>query len=353
MSSENKNLKLAIVGTGIFATDQHLPTIDKLPNLTPAACYNRTKAKAETFASKANIDPSQVYESLEDIIKTDSVDFVDALLPVQYNLDAVKLAVKYNKPICLEKPIAANMAQAKEIVHLANGTDVPISILENWSYLKAIEILNKDVLPKIGDIVSFTYKSTGAWNDNNKYLATSWRQNPEHIGGFLSDGGVHQLALLTEVLGEVESVSGLTKQIREESGADDILFSTMKTKAGAIGTFTYGSSFGATDKSTSFTIYGTNGSAVYDFSPNLSKPTITYQTGPSSQEASKKTVIEVDETNTFVEEFKNFAEAVTKKDKSIVHVTAAKAYHHLAIVAAALDSSAKNGDSVKVEQPQV
>ena len=79
MSAENKNLKLAIVGTGIFATDMHLPTLDKFPNLTPTACYNRTKAKAETFAAKAKIDPSQIYESLEDIIETDSVDFVDAL----------------------------------------------------------------------------------------------------------------------------------------------------------------------------------------------------------------------------------------------------------------------------------
>lgn len=350
MSSENKNLKFAVVGTGIFATDRHLPTVEKIPNLTPAACYNRTKAKAEAFAAKAKIDPSQIYESLEDIIKTDSVDFVDALLPVQYNLDAIKLAIKHNKPICLEKPIAANMAQAKEIVQLSNSTDLPISILENWSYLKAIEVLKKEVLPKIGDIISYTYRSTGAWNEDNKYLATSWRQNPEHIGGFLSDGGVHQLALLTDVLGEVESVSGLTKQVREESGTDDILFSTLKMKSGVIGTFTYGSSFGATDKSSTFIIFGTNGSVEYNFSPSLSKPTITYQTGASSQKASEKIVIEVDENDTFVEEFTNFAEAVSKNDKSLVHVPASKAYHHLAIVAAALDSSAKNGDSVKVEQ---
>ena len=81
-------------------------------------------------------------------------------------------------------------------------------------------------------------------------MATGWRLKPEHIGGFLSDGGVHQLALLTEVLGDVESVSGLTQQLKEQSGTDDVLFSTLKTAKGAIGTFTYGSAFGATDKST-------------------------------------------------------------------------------------------------------
>ena len=97
-------------------------------------------------------------------------------------------------------------------------------------------------------------------------MATGWRLKPEHIGGFLSDGGVHQLALLTEVLGDVESVSGLTQQLKEQSGTDDVLFSTLKTAKGAIGTFTYGSAFGATDKSTFFKIFGTNGSATYDWS---------------------------------------------------------------------------------------
>lgn len=345
------NLNIAIVGTGIFATDTHLPTIQNIPYLTPTAAFNRTKSKAEVFAQKAGIAPAKVYDTLEEIFKDDSIDFVDALLPVQSNLDITKLAIQYNKPLAFEKPIAANLSQAREIVQLSKSTDLPIMVLENWSFLSAIKILNEEVLPKIGEVVSFTYNSTGPWNDNNKYLNTSWRQNPEHIGGYLSDGGVHQLALLTDVLGPVESISALTKQLRAESGADDILFSTLKLKSNVIGTFTYGSAYGATDKALSFTIYGTNGSVVYDFSPTLPKPTITYQTGTSLGSASEKTVIEVENVDTFEEEFKNFAAAVVAKDKSLVNVTPEKAFHHLAIVAAALDSSKANGSSVTVATP--
>lgn len=243
------------------------------------------------------------------------------------------------------------MAQAKEIVKLSESTDLPILVLENWAYLKAVSVLKDEILPKIGEVLSFTYRATGPWNDVNKYLATSWRQHPEHVGGFLSDGGVHQLALLTEVLGPVESVSALTRQVHEESGDDDVLFSTFKLTSGAIGTFTYGSAFGATDKSTSFTIYGTNGSIVYDWSPALKTPTITYQVGPSAERSEGKTVIEIENGNTIAEEFKNFAAAVSAKDKSLVNVTPAKAFHHFAIVVAAIESSKKNGDSVKVELP--
>ena len=344
-------LNFAVVGTGIFATDTHLPTFQKLQNFKPVAAYNRTKSKAETFAKKAGISENKVYDSLEDTFQDPEVDFVDVLLPVQFNLDAVKLAIENKKPICFEKPIAANLTQAKEIVRLSEGTDLPILVLENWAYLKAIKVLKEEVLPQLGEIVAFTYNATGPWNDNNKYLATGWRQKPEHIGGFLSAGGVHQLALLTEVLGNVRSVSGLTKQLREESGTDDVLFSTFNLNSGVIGTFTYGSAFGATDKSTSFTIYGKNGSATYDWSPSLSKPKIVYQTGTSGQNKSEKKTIEIDEVNTFEQEFENFAEAIEKKDKKLIKVPPTKAFHHLAIVAAALESSKKDGSNVNVESP--
>lgn len=345
----SNSIKFAVVGTGIFATDTHLPTIQKIPELKAVAAYNRTKSKAEAFAQKYGIAPEKVHDSLESVFQDPEVDFIDALLPVQFNLDAVKLAIQYKKPMAFEKPIAANLSQAKEIVQLSETTDVPLMVLENWTYLTAINIIKDQILPKIGDVIGFTYRATGPFNSTNKYLVTSWRQRPVHVGGYLSDGGVHQIALLTEVLGSVESISALTKQVREESGADDVLFSTMKMASGVIGTFTYGSTFGATDKSSSFTIYGTNGSLVYDWSPSLAKPTITYQTGTVSSEASEKVVIEVDEVDTIEEEFKNFRDVVAAKDKSLVRVTPAKAFHHLAIVEAALQSSKQNGDSVKVE----
>lgn len=341
-------LKVAIVGTGLFATSTHLPTLQKLENAVPYSCYNRTKAKAEDFAAKAGI--SKVYDSLEEVFQDKDVDVVDVLLPVQYNVDAVKLAIKYGKPICLEKPIAANLDQAKEIVQLASETDLPISVLENWSYMNAIEILKTEVLPKIGDVISFTYRSTGAWNENNKYLTTSWRQNPQHIGGFLSDGGVHQLALLTGVLGPVDLISALTKQVRKASGDDDIVYSTVKLESGVIGTFTYGSAFGATDKSSTFIIMGTNGSVEFDFSPSLPKKIVRYQTGDSAQSASPKQTIEIEGNDTSAAEFSNFLDAVVKKDKSLILTKPSLAYHHLAIVGAALES-AKTGDFSKVSSP--
>ncbi|KAK7679338.1 hypothetical protein QCA50_017555 [Cerrena zonata] len=153
----SKELNVAIVGTGIFASQAHLPNIEKVEGLKPYSAFNRTKSKAEKFAELAKIDKSKVADSLEEIFQDENVDIVDALLPVQTNVEIVKMAIKHNKPLMFEKPIAANLKQAKEIVELSNSTKLPINTLKN------------DILPKIGDVIAFTHNATGAFNEANKY----------------------------------------------------------------------------------------------------------------------------------------------------------------------------------------
>lgn len=346
-------LKVGFVGTGIFATDKHLPTFQGLPeHFKPVAAFNRTKAKAETFAEKASIAPEHVHDSIESILNDPEVDFIDALLPVQSNYVTIKAAIDSKKPIIVEKPIAADLEDAAKIVKLDKETDIPILIAENWVYFKAVDLI-KERLDKIGPVVSFTYRSTGPFYHKNKYLNTSWRQNPKHIGGFLSDGGVHQLALLTQVLGPFQSISAHTRQVRKESGTDDVLFSTVKLQSDVIGTFTYGSAFGAVEKHGSFIIYGENGSITLDFSAKNSKKKLKTVIGKYGEEIENEEDIEFDEdpTGGVGPEFENLYEAITKKDKSLIKATPEVTFHHLAIIAAALESSKKNGDSVTIAKP--
>ncbi|KAH3669162.1 hypothetical protein WICMUC_005001 [Wickerhamomyces mucosus] len=347
-----KQLNVGFVGTGIFAKEVHLPNYQSKPeHYKPTAAFNRTKAKAEQFAEIAGIDNSKVHNSLDEIIADPDVDFLDVLLPVENNLDVVTKAIKHNKPVVIEKPIAANIEQARKIVQLDESSSTPILIAEQWLYFKAIEEI-KQRLPKIGQILSFTYRSTGPFRKSSQYLNTSWRLKPNHIGGYLSDGGVHQLAVLTGVLGEIESISALTKQVREESGTDDILFSTLKTKDGAIGTFTYGSAFGSTEKHGSFIIFGLNGSITLDFSAGKPK-TLNVKVGSFGEDVPDEETIEIKESSPpgIPDEFENFYQSIVNNDKSLLLAKPRVAFHHLAIIDAALKSSKANGDHIKVEEP--
>ncbi|AQZ17320.1 hypothetical protein BZL39_L03920 [Zygosaccharomyces parabailii] len=346
-------LNVGIVGTGIFAREMHLPSYESFPDeFKVVAATNRTKSKALAFAKIAGIPEDKVYDNLDEILSDKDVDYIDAMLPAQFNLPTVKKAVAAKKPIILEKPIAANLDQARELVKIAESTDVPVGIAENWLFLEVIDVAKKH-LERIGPIVAFIHNSTGPFISHNKYLTTSWRQHPQHIGGFLSDGGVHQLGLVISLVGEFASVSALTKQVRPQSGTDDIVFSTVRVKdSDVIGNFTYGSAFGATEKSVFLKIFGKSGTILIDLS-NKAKPVVKVRIGETQETASEEEVypVETDGTNGVKAEFLNFHEAVAKKDKTLFRGTPRKTFHHLACVAAFLESSSKNGDSVKVQEP--
>lgn len=346
-------LNVGIVGTGIFAKERHLPSYQELSEkFKVVAAFNRTKSKAEEFAKLAGIANDKVYDNLDEILNDESVSYIDALLPVQFNADIVQKCIAAGKPIIMEKPIAATMEQARQIVKLSDSTELPVGVAENWLYLSCTDVV-KSHLAEIGPIEAFTYNSTGPFVLHNKYLSTTWRQHPEHIGGFLSDGGVHQLALLTDILGEIESVSALTKQVRKQSGTDDIVFSTLKLRdSSVIGTFTYGSAFGSCEKSVFLKIYGLNGSILLNVS-NKKNPYVEVTVGGSAEADAKTSRFEISQEDSFGvnSEFLNFREAVLNKEKHLLKSTPRKAFHHLACVAAFLKSSSENGNNVPVEQP--
>ncbi|GMM58104.1 hypothetical protein DAKH74_047200 [Maudiozyma humilis] len=343
-------LNVGIIGTGIFARDDHLPAYQKHPeHFKVAAAFNRTKAKALDFAKIAGIPDSKVYDSLDAILGDKDIDFVDALLPVQFNVPTLQKAVAAGKPMIIEKPIAATMAQAREFVKIAEATDVPVAIAENWLQLKFVAEAKKHI-QRIGRIVGFSYNFTGPNSKTGKYKTTSWRAHAEHVGGSLSDGGVHQIAVLTDLLGDCESVSAFTTNVDTEDTMPDAVFAVMKMKSGAVGNYTYGTRFGATKKSIYVKIYGAEGTVYLDLN-NRDAPTITVNIGDCKENAKKEEVYTVQQENTYGvgDEMLNFYEAVSKKDKTLIRATPRVAFHHLACIDAFVKSSDNNGNNVKVE----
>lgn len=317
------------------------------------AAFNRTASKAEEFATHAKSSGHEVTvePTFDALLKNPDVEVVDMLLPVQHNYANLKLALDAGKPVSFEKPIAASLEEAKKVVELTDASPLPVIVLEQYVYHNGVAKV-QELLPKIGKPINFIFQGTGAYNPSNKYAATAWRLNPEHVGGYLSDGGVHQVTVVTECLeSKVAQVNAYTTQLRETSGDVDVLSASFKFENGVFGTFTYASTFGATKKTNILQIFGTEGSIVYDWSPG-SPDTVTLQVGPDANNMSKPEVFTVEESKHFSvdSEFKNFFEAVEKKDKSVVVSNPRKAFHQFAVIVACVESAKKDGQVVKVAQ---
>ncbi|PRT55448.1 hypothetical protein B9G98_03068 [Wickerhamiella sorbophila] len=336
-------MKIGVVGTGIFATDAHVPAFEQAGNIQVTAAYNRTKSKAEKFVEVASNGQAKVYDSIDEVFSDANIDAVDGLLPVDNNLELVKKAIAAGKPLAFEKPIAHDLDAAKKIVELTNKSDVPIMVLENWCFHERT-LKMKELVKKIGKVELFLYQTTKPFFIS-KYHQTAWRQKPKHIGGFISDGGVHDMAFITEVLGDVAEVNARTSQLREQNGDIDTLNAQLRLESGAFGSFTYAKAFGAADSTLSFQIFGTEGSVVFDGN------SIVLRTGPDGNDMSSETFeLAPESVNGVVSEFKNFTEAVKTNDKSVIVSTPAKSFHHFATIVACTESSKKNGNTVQVSK---
>ncbi|CAO3633239.1 unnamed protein product [Cunninghamella blakesleeana] len=233
----SKPIKVGIIGTGIFAY-RHLRAYTAVGSdkFQVVACCNRSKEKAEKFAKEAGIPAESIYQDPKDLIADPNVELVDTILPIQFNKEIVKAAISAGKHIIIEKPIAANLDDARDIVKAGQDAKTIVALAENWSYHPKVRAVGEFVQNGgIGDIINFTYNSARPYNVNSPYHATTWRQNPEHPGGYLSDGIVHDMAHLIPILGRFDSVCAFTTKTYKIHVVEDTLATTIRLSNGGVG----------------------------------------------------------------------------------------------------------------------
>ena len=72
---------------------------------------------------------------------------------------------------------------------------------------------------------------------SNKYYHTGWRRAANFPGGYLLDVGVHHIAVLRLLLGEIASVSAMVTQMREDLSPADTLSATLCFDSGVLGAY--------------------------------------------------------------------------------------------------------------------
>eukprot|EP01089_Gocevia_fonbrunei_P000382 TRINITY_DN10398_c0_g1_i1.p1 TRINITY_DN10398_c0_g1~~TRINITY_DN10398_c0_g1_i1.p1 ORF type:complete len:243 (+),score=54.86 TRINITY_DN10398_c0_g1_i1:451-1179(+) len=214
----------------------------------------------------------------------------------------------------------------------------------------------------IGNVISFNFTIIRPFDATNPYVQTSWRQNPLHVGGYLSDGGVHFVSFITAILGPVDQVCGFTRQIQEMNGADDTLACSLLLKGGQIGSLNVSFASCKYAEST-LIILGSKGTIIMNGFSKLSfinenKEVTEFafdfagNSGEYPEGIRGDLVMEMKDwwqvicsnDGVVVEDEKENAIAVVKVEPEM---TVEEGFHHLAVCAAALES-AKNGTFVKV-----
>ena len=237
-TTPQKPIRLALVGAGIFARDAHLPSLLRhRDRFEIVALYSRTQASAQALAELIP-HPVEIYTQLDALLARPDIEAVDILLPITALPDAIRKAFAAGKHLLSEKPIAADVATGRAL--LAQHAHHPNiwMVGENWRYeaafMQAAEIIRDGL---IGTPLTCHWAHYTPITSNSKYYHTRWRRNSSVPGGFILDGGVHHIAALRLMLGEIAQVSATTRQHAPDLPPADTVAATLTFANGVIGTY--------------------------------------------------------------------------------------------------------------------
>lgn len=245
-----------------------------LPPITLAAvCTTRTetaqKAAAETGAAWTT--------DVKELVGRDDVNVVDCCAPNYLHREVALAAIGAGKPVLVEKPLALNGQEAREIAHAAKARGVKVGLVFNFRLLPAVlrarQLIDEGFL---GTILHFQieYLHTGYQAPERPM---SWKlRKAQSGGGALVDLGAHPVDMLSYLLGEYGEVLATTHTYiparpvrpgsaeREPVDVDDAAWLQIKMENGALGTLTTSRFATGAPDDLRFEIYGTRGALRFN-----------------------------------------------------------------------------------------
>jgi UDP-N-acetylglucosamine 3-dehydrogenase len=182
-----KKLKMAVVGVGFWGRN-HVRVLSELPDVELVAVCDvdpqRTAMVAEKYGLKAYSDSAKMYEEEE----LDAITL--CVWSTRLSEEALK-ALKAQKHVLVEKPMARSSAEARKIINLAKAKNLHLTVGFIERFNPAVRRLKETLAEgKIGSPVSVTVRRVTKW--------------PERIGdvGVVKDTAIHDIDIVRFIFDE-------------------------------------------------------------------------------------------------------------------------------------------------------
>jgi len=259
---------MGLIGLG-YIGKVHLTNCLRLKNARLTAVADISK-KALSTARKLGI--INTYQDYNDLLSNPNINAVIIALPTHLHAECARAAAEKHKHILLEKPLARDTTEGKEILSATKKHGVKLMIGHDIRFCtKSQNLRAKIEAGELGEIqVSYaTNISSGpfihrAEADAPKPVPEWWWDKDLTGGGALIDLGSHMVNLTRWYFGEItdaKSYLGYRYNLEQEDHA----VCTLKFKRGQIAVISVGWFSQQTD--IKLEVYGTAGHAVVSYNP--------------------------------------------------------------------------------------
>jgi predicted dehydrogenase len=334
-------IRLGIIGTGLAVEQLHWPALRRLTDRFRVVAFCDTeRTHAERFAAYSGASLDNYVADYRALLARADVDAVLISLPIPLNYAVTREAVAAGKHVVCEKPAGANWAEGRAFVELAAAhPELTILVAENWFYRDDLR-LARALLDEgtIGRLHLVAWRSVSQLVPRpGEFSSTAWRHRGEYEGGPHLDAGVHWIAQLRLLCGDVTRVAGEIQDANAVFGGPSDLTLNLRFVSGAVGNYTASyPELAVPPETNELRLYGDE--AVMTLQRNeiqIHRPDETVETHRLASA-----------DGGYYNEFLNFADAVAGKAPLLG--TAVQSYRNLELIAAGLDS-ARTGRIIAVE----
>ncbi len=128
-----ETLRVGIVGTG-RAGQCHAAAYSRLPDVAVTALWNRTRSRAEKLAATLDGPNIEIYQDWRELIERGGVDIISITADPVIRKGPFAEALAQQRHVLVEKPLALDLPEAREMASLARQARTVTAISFNWRY---------------------------------------------------------------------------------------------------------------------------------------------------------------------------------------------------------------------------
>ena len=201
-------VKIAVVGGG-YGAKVPLPAYVELAEFEPVAVWSRRPERAAELASRFGLALGTA--DLDELLSCPGLEAVHVAGPVAQHAEVAIAAANRGLHVLCEKPLAASLGEAQAAVVAIEEAGVVGAV----NYGRRLQQTRARLLERVREVVgkprmvSISLVHVDHAEPGSRPF--TWVQDKAMAGGRLQGYGVHDLDLLIEAFGEVDSVAAATE----------------------------------------------------------------------------------------------------------------------------------------------
>jgi UDP-N-acetyl-2-amino-2-deoxyglucuronate dehydrogenase len=227
------SLGVAIIGPGLVA-HTHAQALAQISEAQLVAVCGHNATKTRAFAAQYG---ARDFTSLARTLEHSGIDAVILCTPHPLHAQQAVLAANAGKHVLLEKPMALTVADCDRMIAAARVHRVKLGIIsQRRLYEPVLRVKNAILEGKLGRPALATLSLLG-WRGPEYYAMAAWRGTwAGEGGGVLVNQAVHQLDLLTWLMGPIRRVSSEVANLNHpEIEVEDTAVAVIRFQSGALG----------------------------------------------------------------------------------------------------------------------